>query len=162
MLQVYVVNHDEISGKPFDIDRTDLPYHQDIDEYNLRLRITVYCEEECVDESGCDTHTIYPSYAPTPTHTHPLNVHFVLMEFPAGAVDIEPTPAWVQIVSYTELQHTIGRLSYECGENMIRLMNRVTNTDATQLFSNRYDDTLLPKCLYCVGKSGIDHRTVLL
>ncbi len=155
MPRVSVVNHGDISDKPFDIERSDLPYHNDIDEYNLRVQLTMYCEED--GDTVVDTHTIYPSYEQTPTHTHQLTVSFTLIEFPAGAVGTVPVIGWVQNVSYTELRHTIGGLTLKCGEEMILAMNRVANTDATHLFSNRYDEqTLMPRCLHFIGKEWGD------
>ena len=164
MPRVYVVNHDSISDKPFDLGRDDLPYHDDIDEYDLRVQMTVFC---CEEEDGA--HTMYPSYALTPTHTRRVKTNFALMEFPAGAFENTPILAWVQVVSHAELQHTIGGLAPKCGDKMIHALNSAANTGATHLFSNRYDkQTLMPKCIHWVGKGwgdewgDGDHRTVLL
>ena len=155
MSRVYVVNHDNIAGEPFDPERDDLPYHEDIDEYDLRVRLTVYREahHEAHHEATDESPVIYPSCEPTPTHTRRTKVHFALTKFPAGAVEVAATLAWVQIVSYAELQHTIGGLAPDCGEEIIQLLNCTANTNATHLFSNRYDgQTLMPRCLHWVGK----------
>jgi hypothetical protein len=162
MARVYIVDNDSVANKPFDYERTDLPYHDEIDEYDLRVRLALYCEVEEETEATEDFHTIYPWYRMTPTHTREVKTRFVLMEFPAEAVQEDgvcngsttnPIIAWVQIVSHKELRYTIGGVAPKCGDKIIRTLNRATNAHATHLFSNRYDETtLMPRCLHWLGK----------
>ena len=154
MARVYIVNNESIADEPFDCERTDLPHHDGIDEYDLRVRLTMYCEEH--DEHD-EPNTIYPSFEMTPTHTQRVKTHFALMEFPARAFEITPILAWVQIVSYAELQKTIGGIAPKCGEEMIQCLNEAAHVNATHLFSNRYDKTtLMPRCLHWLGKGWSD------